>query len=94
MDIDRILTEREKTHGSWPEVADVYEELRAVIYGHLSNPATPNTITAAIDMICMKLARIACGDPMHPDHWIDLGTGYPGLVLRELEKGEDHGDPH
>jgi len=32
----------------------------------------------AIHMICVKLARIVCGDPNHADHWDDI-AGYARL---------------
>ena len=35
-------------------------------------------------MICNKLARIACGDPMYEDSWRDI-AGYAMLATRWLE---------
>lgn len=73
-----ILDERSNTHGDFRDVAIVYSELQDAIYGIA---ILERKYVAAIDMICMKLARIACGDPSHEDHWIDIG-GYAELGRR------------
>ncbi len=42
-----------------------------------------NVQREAVDMICMKLSRIASGHANFADHWEDI-QGYSQLVLDEL----------
>jgi len=82
-DIDTTLAEREKTHGRWIDTAGLFDTLigaleKEEVWGNLSP-----TCRAAITMICMKMARIVCGDPEHPDHWRDI-AGYASLEERRI----------
>jgi len=39
----------------------------------------------ALEMICVKMARILAGDPDHADHWDDI-AGYARLVARDCQR--------
>ena len=79
--IENILSERELTHGKFSTVADNYCEIKTA----LSCGDFSNIEHAAIDMIAMKLARIAAGNASEIDHWRDI-AGYAQLVIKDLEK--------
>lgn len=58
---------------------------------HGGNQATPLPpyIATAVHMICNKLARSACGDPLYDDSWQDIII-YAQEVLNLLP-GKKHG---
>lgn len=72
-----ILQEREKTHGDFRKMAVVAHCLKTVVY---TNAGANMTLAQreALDMICTKLARILCGNPLEKDHWVDI-AGYANL---------------
>lgn len=83
--IEETLEQRAKTHGDFAQVAAVAQNLKDILKVAARKQGTQVTpIQAeAMDMHCSKLARIVCGDPNEPDHWLDI-QGYTELVLRTL----------
>lgn len=84
--VDKTLEERQKTHGSWLEGSEVSQQLKKVMSKNVK--LRPAFVNEALDRICMKLSRIATGDPMVLDHWHDI-QGYSLLVEKELTKYDD-----
>ena len=78
MNAKELTEERETTHGSFSANARVSQELKATI--HCENSDMTNVQREAIDMICMKLSRIASGHAHFADHWEDI-QGYCQIVL-------------
>lgn len=78
---EKLLDEREHTHGSFANNAKTFCKLTAAI-DKTGCEFTP-VQAAALSMICMKIARI-CSTPNEPDHWADI-EGYARLARRELE---------
>lgn len=84
--VDETLAERGSRYGEFSDVAN----LTAGLYGALCirmqgrDEFEPYHIEA-IHMICQKLARAVCGDPMYADNWHDIG-GYAKLVENEINK--------
>lgn len=82
--IDSTLEERGNRYGSYVDVSDLtfklYEIIRIRMEGR--EGFEPYHIEA-IHMICNKIARIVCGDPMYIDSWRDV-CGYSELVVKEL----------
>lgn len=76
---DRIIAERETSHGPYDDTARIAQGIKDVMH------AAPNwsKLTAkqkeSLDLIASKQARILVGDPNHPDHWHDI-AGYAKLV--------------
>ena len=68
--IDKILDDREKTHGKYADVAALDFELSAIVNDALSQMIPTDAL--AIKMILHKMARISCGDPSFADHWDDV----------------------
>ena len=79
-----LLNEREKTHGDYSELAFVSQYLKlALSYGPIDQ--LPAVHRESLEMICVKMARIVCGDHNEPDHWRDI-IGYAQLVLNHIKK--------
>lgn len=83
MGTEKLVKDRAKTHGKFEETAFVASKLQqhSTITKHVG--VTPQ-IEQARQMICVKLARVACGDPFVIDHWKDI-AGYAELVVQYLE---------
>lgn len=77
--IDDVLEERGSYHGEFRHVSKAYDAMTEAFYDNA--PLFDHRYSAAVDMIIMKLARIACGDPTYEDHWIDI-SGYAELGRR------------
>lgn len=77
-----ILRQREKTHGLFSDVAAVSQKLKDALrlgpYDEL-----PDSHREALEMICVKMARVVCGDHNEPDHFVDI-RGYAELVLNHI----------
>jgi hypothetical protein len=85
--IDQVLSEREKTHGDFSEVAKFAQEFKtAFIASENYRLKTVSSLQReSLDMIASKLARILCGNPDEPDHWLDI-AGYALLVANNLKE--------
>lgn len=73
-----LIAERRGTHGEWAQQSATEQQLKDVLH---SSPAWPDMTVqqrAAAEMICVKLSRIACGNPGFADHWQDI-AGYARL---------------
>jgi hypothetical protein len=84
--ITPVLEQRGKRYGDWDVQAKFSQRLKDVLrsgpnwsglYGMASEQCE------ALDMICVKISRILCGDPDHKDSWVDI-EGYARLVSRRL----------
>lgn len=82
MNTQELTQERGTTHGSFADNARISQELKAVI--HCENAYMTAVQREAVDMICMKLSRIASGHADFKDHWDDI-AGYAHLALKDLE---------
>ena len=71
---DKLLSEREKTHGDAAETFEVGIDLVSIVV-HTCSPLRPHHF--AIINILHKIARILCGS-YHKDHWNDI-EGYARL---------------
>ena len=80
-ELHAILEERYAKYGSFQDVADRTRILLAV-FPHRDK--LPPVLAEALHMVCNKLARIACGDPMYEDSWRDI-AGYAMLATQWLE---------
>lgn len=78
-----LLNQREKTHGFFDAVATVSQALKDALkmgpYDEL-----PDVHREALEMICVKMARIVCGDHNEIDHAQDI-VGYGQLILNDIQ---------
>jgi hypothetical protein len=83
-DIQNILDERKKTHGSF----EVSSYTSQVLKDNMRD--SPNWVELdmdqkeCLDMVAHKMARILCGNPNELDHYVDI-IGYCTLVLNRLK---------
>ncbi len=84
-DINDILAEREKTHGSYEDHARTYDALKSALSG---NPNLSLVMQDGLDHIASKLARVSSGDPFETDHWDDI-AGYATLVSRSIKREQE-----
>lgn len=86
-DLDKILAERGASYGSFASHAKATQDLKSVLFSHLSNNERylklngPDraVVSEALEMIARKLGRIVNGDPLFEDSWDDI-AGYAKLV--------------
>ena len=75
-----LLVEREKTHGDYADVSRVSQALKAALrLGPFDE--IPAIHRESLEMICVKMARIVCGNHHEHDHAADI-AGYANLILR------------
>jgi hypothetical protein len=87
-DINKILEEREKTHGSFEVHANVTQNIKKLLSGYAGWDELGQMQKEALEMIANKIGRIIAGKPNFIDHWDDI-AGYATLVankLREVQK--------
>ena len=91
MNIDKILAEREKTHGDFKNQAKTAQRLKFTLREQSKDWQIDfsHTQQEALEMICHKIARIVAGNPNFVDHWRDI-AGYATLVADELEGQNDN----
>lgn len=73
--VEGLVAERETTHGDFVKMAFAVQAIKAVLRTTPNWPYLTDGQTTALEEIAVKVARILCGDPDHPDHWNDIG-GY------------------
>tara|TARA_Y100000034_G_scaffold136730_1_gene215292 strand:- start:2571 stop:2840 length:270 start_codon:yes stop_codon:yes gene_type:complete len=86
--VEQILVERSNTHGDPVAQARTSQALKQLFLAEskmADNRLSPLQ-KECIDMICLKMSRIATGDADCKDHWDDI-AGYATLASNGL--GED-----
>jgi hypothetical protein len=77
-----IIHQREKTHGDYERQARLSQDLKTRIRQE-AHTLTHQQLES-IEMICVKIARIVCGNPNEADHWLDV-QGYAELIHKNLQ---------
>ena len=94
--IAQVLKQRGDKYGSFHTHANLTQTLEKIILQHYAQTHAneegkyrpmPEFMLEAIHMICHKLARIANGDPMYDDSWVDI-SGYATLVVDILKENQ------
>lgn len=88
--VDAVLDERGSRYGAFVNQAMVGQSLKHTVFlgmneqkKHLAYPDYC-VVNEALEMICVKMARILNGDPLYADNWVDI-AGYAKLVADHLE---------
>ena len=85
--VDKILSEREKISGFYPDVARMIQDttqLWSTGPNWRDGRLTDAQVTS-LEMIALKVARILHGDANHIDSWRDI-AGYSELVAIDIER--------
>ena len=69
-----LVAARGATHGNWRQQSGCAAAIKTAMSIWRTNVFAPEQ-QEALDAIAVKMARICCGDPNHPDHW-DVIAGY------------------
>lgn len=83
-DVTDTLKAREKTYGNFFEQAHIGQALKNVVQLQPRWSELEDDQKEALEMICVKVARIMNGDPNYQDNWHDI-EGYARLVAQRLE---------
>lgn len=83
--VEKILSDRGSQYGKFSEVARTYGMLVETVREAGTN--LDYEAECAIDMICMKLARIIEGNQYNRDSWIDI-AGYAMLVVQRIDESK------
>lgn len=75
-----ILTEREKTHGDFYDVASMAQALKDAMRRGKNWKVLDDTQREALEMMASKIGRILSGNPHEVDHWRDI-AGYAQLIV-------------
>jgi hypothetical protein len=81
---DKLLDDREPTHGSYPARATTSQMLKATMQGTPNWEKLSPAQREALEMNAVKLSRILHGDPNEKDHWDDI-AGYAQQAARTLK---------
>jgi hypothetical protein len=84
--VDTVLDERESQYGSYMQSADTAIKIKSALHNAIARNDLhlyPDQLMS-LDMIAVKLSRIANGNPAHRDSWIDI-AGYATLVADRLQ---------
>lgn len=76
-----LISERSKTHGEFRDNARISQQIMETLRSGPSWKFMSSEQRQALDFISCKMARIVCGDPSFPDHWIDI-AGYATLAVK------------
>lgn len=82
---EKILNDRQKTHGDYFDVAIFSQDLKSFMRSHPKWGGLLSIQKESLEMIAMKISRILNGNQNEVDHWDDI-SGYALLISRELKK--------
>lgn len=81
------IEERNSTHGDYEVQATLSQALKTLLRRQTGWDNLSIEQRETLDMLCVKMSRVLCGDPNEPDHWLDM-MGYVKLVHNQLLKGK------
>jgi hypothetical protein len=86
---DKLLQEREKTHGDFRSNAAISQRIKKIVAENTTTVAETlsDVHKEALDMIALKLSRILSGQALFKDHWDDI-AGYAKLASEACLKKE------
>ena len=84
MEVSDILAERQKTHGSFGDHAEVAQAIKDIMHDSKNWSSLTPVYKEGLEMIAHKIARICSGTPYHADH-IDDVMGYAKLMRDSIK---------
>ncbi len=93
-ELNHDLRDRGESYGKFGQQSCLAQDLKAVMLERLeNNPAFQklneeqrNTIREGLEMILLKVSRLANGDPTHWDSYKDI-AGYAIITARDIQPG-------
>ena len=83
---EKLLIERQETHGDYKEVAEIAQRFRDLMRGTVGWDDMNHAQREALDSMASKFGRLCSGNPHFRDHWDDL-AGY--ATLASMHCGSD-----
>lgn len=80
--LEDVLEERGKKHGDYREQFSMARSLKSVFATMTAQQNMTEVQKEVLDMVAVKVSRIATGDNMEPDHWLDI-SGYARKAYEE-----------
>lgn len=87
-----ILEQRGGHYGEYAVMAAMTQRLKEVLASQFKYKYLPAEQKESLEMICLKMARIVCGDHTYPDSWRDI-AGYAELIVKSLKEPGGTGAP-
>lgn len=87
-DVEKTLQQRGREYGDWAVDAHRADTLMAVCEQAPNWNKLPPFMRQSIRLICIKLARILCGNPHNRDSWHDI-SGYAKLAEDRCQEFTD-----
>ena len=84
LNADRLLVERNLTHGSFEDNAAISQALKRIFRAEEGWKELTDIEREALDMIALKFSRVLSGRSMERQHWEDV-VGYAKLVQDKCE---------
>ena len=84
MEINALLSDREKQYGQFRGHAAIAQGLKEVMHQTSNWQRLTPPQKESLDMIQHKIARILNGDPDYIDNWVDI-CGYSQLEINILK---------
>lgn len=92
LDLNRMLEERRKQHGSFLDHATITQSFKQTAHDSPGWDRLSDTQREGVEMILHKLGRILAGDPNHHDHWDDIG-GYARITRECIPRSSETTKP-
>ncbi len=83
--LEEVLDQRGSTHGDFRDQFAMSQSLKSVFASMCQNVQLTLVQKEVLEMLALKVSRIACGDHMEPDHWLDI-SGYAKLAATEASE--------
>ena len=77
MKTEKILAERNRTHGDFARNAEISQQLK-MLFDRYGKEDLHVVHREALDVIALKISRILSGQSHFKDHWVDI-AGYATL---------------
>jgi hypothetical protein len=85
--VNDVLDAREKTHGSYDDVASMAQALKDTLRGGKNWKHLDDMQRETLEMLASKIGRILSGNPHEVDHWRDI-AGYAQLIVNAYSVSE------
>ena len=85
---EKLLIERQATHGDYKEVARIAQTFRDMMRDTQGWEYMNDTQKEALDSMASKFGRLGSGNPHFRDHWDDV-AGYATLASINCDSGTD-----
>lgn len=82
-----IIEDRNNTHGDYEVQAALSQKQKDLLRSAPGWDALSAEQKETLDMVCVKMSRVLCGNANEPDHWLDM-MGYVKLVHNQLTQGK------